>query len=408
MSSPTDTQIVEKFDHHSPAFRDAPHEMMADMRSRCPVVRSSEHGGFWALLDYASVFEASRDDAAFNSYPSVGVPASGSPFPILPIETDPPLTQKLRAVTVKAFSPGQAEAVRPLTRKMARQLVNEFIERGECDIVGELTTPLPAKLILHMLNFDQSRYAEWVDWVHTMVHDRTHDEEKANAAVMEMFGEMSEQLAARRRADHVGDDLFGRIVSGEVDGVPLDDMQILSYTLLMMLGGMDTTSGLTGNVLYALTQQPELKQRLTEDPAQIKGATDELLRCFAPTLGMARTVACPVDFHGSHMEAGDRAILMFGAANRDPAVFDSPDKVDLDRPNSQKHMAFGVGMHRCLGSHFARVMFQEMLAEILQRMPDFRLGGEPFRFEDAGEVWAMRYLPLKFTPGPRLSLEDDQ
>ncbi|MGX9787770.1 cytochrome P450 [Mycobacterium sp. MMS18-G62] len=407
MSSPTDTSIVEKFDHHSPSFRDAPHEMMAEMRSRCPITRSSEHGGFWALLDYQSVFGASRDDAVFNSYPSVGVPASGAPFPILPIETDPPLTQKLRAVTVKAFSPGQAEALRPLARKMAREMVNEFIERGECDIVDELTTPLPAKMILHMLGFDQSRYAEWVQWVHSMVHDRAHDEEKAGAAVMELFGEIYKQMSKRRESGELGEDLFGRILNGHIDDVPLDDTQILMYTVLMMLGGMDTTSGLTGNVLYALTEQPELKQRLTHNPDQIKQATDELLRCFSPTLGMARTVSCPVDFHGRHMKQGDRVIMMYGAANRDPAVFENPDEVDLDRPNSQKHMAFGVGMHRCLGSHLARMMFQEMLAEILQRMPDFRLGGEAVRFEDAGEVWAIRHLPLTFAPGPRLCTEDD-
>jgi len=398
--------VAENFDHHSPEFRECPHQTMAEMRSRCPVTRSTEHGGFWALLDYQSVFDAARDDDLFNSYPSVGVPASGSPFPILPIESDPPLTQKLRQVTLSAFSPGQAERWRPVARRMVREMVNEFIERGSCDIVGELTTPLPAKLTLTMLGFDESKYLDWVHWVHSMVHDRTHDEEKSGAAVMELFGEIYKHMSERRESGDFGDDLFGRILNGHIDDVPLDDTQILMYTVLMMLGGMDTTSGLTGNVLYAMTQQPELRQALTARADQLEPVTDELLRVYTPTLGLARTVSRDAKFHGASMNAGDRAILMWAAANRDPEVFPDPDTVDLERPNARKQMAFGVGIHRCLGSHLARMMFQEMLGEIIERIPDFRLDGEPERFEDAGEVWAMRKLPIAFTPGPRLAVDD--
>ncbi|MGB8387996.1 cytochrome P450 [Mycobacterium sp.] len=390
------------FDHHSPEFREAPpHAVLAQMRAQCPVTHSEQYGGFWSLLDYESVFEAARDDGLFNSYPSVGIPASGVPFPILPIETDPPLTKKMRQVTVKTFSPGAAERLRPRARRMATEMVNEFIERGECDIVGELTTPLPAKLVLHMLGFDESKYLQWVNWVHTFVHDRTHDEQKAAVAAMELFGEIHKNMAERREAGDNGDDLFGEILDGQIDGVPLDDMQITMYTLLMMLGGMDTTSGLTGNVLLRLINQPELRQILIEQPELLKPATDEFLRHATPTLGLARTVSRDVEFHGQQLKAGDRAILMWAAANRDPAVFDDPDKIDLRRNNSQKHMAFGVGQHRCLGSHLARMMFQEMISEILERLPDFEANGPAVMFEDAGEVYAPRSLPIKFTPGNR-------
>lgn len=408
VSTPTETSVAENFDHHSPEFRESAHETLAAMRSRCPVAHSEHHGGFWTLLDYESVFEAARDDGLFNSYPSVGVPASGAPFPILPIESDPPLTQKLRQVTIKAFSPGQAEALRPRARQMARQMVNGFIERGHCDIVGELTTPMPAKLILLMLGFDESKYLQWVHWVHSMVHDRTHDEEKAGAAVMAMFGEIYTNMTERRESGDFGDDVFGRILGGQIDGVPLDDTQILMYTVLMMLGGMDTTSGLTGNVLFELAERPELRQQLIDHPDLIKTATDEFLRHCTPTLGLARTVSRDAEFHGSQLQAGDRAILMWGAANRDPAVFEDPDTLRLDRENSQKHMAFGVGMHRCLGSHLARVMFQEMLSEVVERLPDYRLDGTPKRFEDAGEVWAVRELPIVFTPGHQVEVGGEQ
>ena len=388
-------------DHHSPEFREDPYGKFRELReSGCPVAHSDHYDGFWALTDYASVFEASRDDDLFNSYPSVGVPASGMPFPILPIESDPPQTLELRQVTLRQFSPGSADRAREMAVEMTNAAIDEFIERGECDIVGELTTPLPARLILRLLEWDESRYLDWVKWVHTTVHDRAHDPDGAALAGMELFGEITKQLE-ERRAEGLGDDLFSDILRGTLDGKPLDDIQINMYGFLMMLGGMDTTSGFTGNVLLRLCQDPQLRQQLIDDPSLIKSGTDELLRLFTPTLGLARTVSRDTDFHGQPMCQGDRAILMWAAANRDPAVFEDPDKLDLSRANAKKQMSFGVGIHRCLGSHYAKMMFQVMLTAILERLPDFELAGEFERFEDAGEVHAVKKLPIRFTPGKR-------
>jgi cytochrome P450 len=388
-------------DHHSPEFRENPFGRFDEIRSKCPVAHSDHYEGFWALVDYASVFDAARDDELFNSYPSVGVPASGMPFPILPIESDPPATQELRGVTLRQFSPGSAEKARAAALEMTNEAIDAFIERGECDLVGELTTPLPAQLILRLLKFDESRSMEWVDWVHTLVHNRAHDPEKSATAGMELFAEINKHME-QRRAEGLGDDLFSDILRGTLDGEPLDDTQIAMYTFLMMLGGMDTTSGFTGNVLLRLSEDTELRQKLITDPELITKGTDELLRLYTPTLGLARTVSRDVEFHGQPLCAGDRAILMWAAANRDPAIFENPDKLDLSRANAKKQMAFGVGMHRCLGSHYAKMMFQVMLGQVLKRLPDFELAGEPQRFDDAGEVYAVRKLPVKFTPGQRI------
>ena len=404
----TDTQAESRpraeveLDHHSPEFREDPYRRFREMReSGCPVAHSEHYDGFWALVDYASVFEAARDDDLFNSYPSVGVPASGMPFPILPIESDPPHTQELREVTLRQFSPGSAERARSAAVDITNAAIDEFIERGECDIVGELTTPVPAQLILRLLKWDESRAMDWVNWVHTTVHERAHDPEKAGMAGMELFGEINKQME-QRRAEGLRDDLFSDILRGTLDGKPLDDIQVTMYGFLMMLGGMDTTSGFTGNVLLRLCQDPELRSQLIADPSLIKKGTDELLRVFTPTLGLARTVSRDTEFHGQPMCQGDRAILMWAAANRDPAMFDEPDTLDLFRENAKKQMAFGVGMHRCLGSHYAKMMFQVMLTQILERLPDFELAGDYERFEDAGEVYAVHKLPIKFTPGPRV------
>jgi cytochrome P450 len=390
-------------DHHSPDFREDPYGMFREMReSGCPVAHSDHYDGFWALVDYASVFDAARDDALFNSFPSVGVPASELPLQILPIESDPPETQELREVTLKRFSPGSAERFREAAVEMTNEAIDAFIERGKCDLVGELTTPLPARLILRLLNFDESRYMDWVGWVHSTVHDRAHDPEKAAMAGMEMFGEIVKHMQ-ERRAEGLGDELFSDILRGTLHDKPLDDGQITMYTVLMMLGGMDTTSGFTGNVLLRLCKDKDLRQQFIDDPSLIKKGTDELLRLYTPTLGLARTVSRDAEFHGQSLCKGDRAILMWAAANRDPEMFSDPDTLDLSRPNAKKQMAFGVGMHRCLGSHYAKLMFDVMMTQVLKRLPDFELAEEPKLFEDAGEVYAVRELQVTFAPGQRVT-----
>src|ERR1700712_1157202 len=405
----TDTQAEAQrraevdLDHHSPEFRENPYGKFRDSReSGCPVAHSNHYEGFWALVDYPSVFEAARDDELFNSFPSVGVPASELPLPILPIESDPPETQELREVTLKRFSPGSAERFREAAIEMTDEAIDAFIERGECDLVGELTTPLPARLILRLLNFDESRHMDWVGWVHSTVHDRAHEPEKAGTAGMEMFGEIVKHME-QRRTEGLGDDLFSDILRGTLNGKPLDDGQITMYTVLMMLGGMDTTSGFTGNVLRRLCDDRKLRQQFIDDPSLIKKGTDELLRLYTPTLGLARTVSRDAEFHGQPLCQGDRAILMWAAANRDPDVFENPDTLDLSRSNAKKQMAFGVGMHRCLGSHYAKMMFDVMVTQLLQRLPDFELADQPELFEDAGEVYAVKQLRVRFTPGPRRS-----
>jgi cytochrome P450 len=324
------------------------------------------------------------------------------PLPILPIESDPPETQELREVTLRRFSPGSAERFRDAAIEMTNEAIDAFIERGECDLVGELTTPLPARLILRLLEFDESRHMDWVRWVHSTVHDRAHDPEKAGIAGMEMFGEIVKHME-QRRAEGLGDDLFSDILRGTLNGEPLDDGQITMYTVLMMLGGMDTTSGFTGNVLRRLCEDRQLRQQFIDDPSLVKKGTDELLRLYTPTLGLARTVSRDADFHGQPLCQGDRAILMWAAANRDPAVFENPDELDLSRPNAKKQMAFGVGMHRCLGSHYAKMMFDVMVTTILERLPDFELAEDHKLFEDAGEVYAVRELKVRFTPGQRVT-----
>jgi cytochrome P450 len=200
------------------------------------------------------------------------------------------------------------------------------------------------------------------------------------------------------------DDLVGSILAGTVDGADLTAQEKFGYVLLLLFGGMDTTSGLTGNALVELSRRPELKQQLIDRPELLRTATEEFLRHGSPTQGLGRTVSRYTEFHGQQLKAGDRVFLLWASANRDPSVFECPAELKLDRhPN--RHMAFGVGQHRCLGSNLARVMFQAIITAILRRLPDFTMTeDEPVRYTDAANVYAPRSLPVRFTPGARVGV----
>jgi cytochrome P450 len=375
-----------------------------ELLQTCPVAWSTENDGYWFLSGYAAVFDATKDDDTFIS--SLGAGLGARPREsveagalAIPIETDPPDTVPYRQVTIGKFSPKSVARLEPEIRRMANELIDEFIESGEGDLVKGLSTPLPARTILRMLGMDESRWPDWVSWIHTFVHEQG---DTALGALQKLMVEITTEIRTRQHTGAPGDDLLGAIITGEVHGRPMSESEQLRYVLLMLLGGMDTTSGLTGNSLERIAADPALRRKLVERRDLLRSATEEFLRHGTPTQGLGRTVSRDVEFHGQELKAGDRVMLMWAASNRDPAEFDDPDTIDIERhPN--RHMAFGVGLHRCLGSNLARTMFQVMLDEILNRLPDFELTVDQVpRFDNASNVYAPTAFPVRFTPGPRM------
>jgi cytochrome P450 len=390
-------------DIHHPDFGKNHYETYDELRPRCPVAWSTAGTGFWLTTDYKSTFDATRDDDVFISSLGAGIPrvdgATDALTQVLPpIHTDPPVTAEMRKLTLKHLSPGEADRLEPEIRAIATELIDEFIERGEADIVRELTTPLPARVILRLLNFDENKWPEWVEIIHSIIHGEEGGMERsvAEAAVQAAIGS---EMARRAQFSPPDDDLVGTILSGTALGKPLTIEEKFGYILLLLFGGMDTTSGLTGNTLIQLSEEPSLKTQLIDRPDLMRSATEEFLRHSTPTLGLARVVSRDTEFHGQQLKEGERVLLTWAAANRDPTVFSCPAEIDLERqPN--RHLAFGVGQHRCLGSNLARTMFRVMVSEILARLPDFTVV-ETVRFKNAGSVYAPRSLRIRFTPGTR-------
>jgi cytochrome P450 len=385
-------------DHHGPAFREHNYAIMDDLRERCPVAKSSSWGGWWMITSYDAVFDACQDPGLFSSDVRKAIPPNGA-GPLIPIDMDPPVLQKYRKLLLPYMSPKAAAREEPGLRAMANTLIDAFAETGRADLAEQLFTPLPARWILSLLDFDESRWPEWIKWLHSMVHDRAAEPEKALAGVMNVQGEIMREIAARRAAPG-GRGVLSDLIVADVEGERLGDEELVGIVILLLLGGMDTTAGLTGNAFLTIDADPELRRRLMAEPEILPRATEEFLRHDTPAQGLTRIVTRDEEWHGRQLRAGDRVMLMFAAANRDPAVFDEPGRIDLDRAEN-RHMSFALGVHRCLGSNFARTMFQVMLTELLRRLPDVHVAGTVERLPDAGDVYAVSHLPVAFTPGRR-------
>ncbi|MEW6471566.1 MAG: cytochrome P450 [Actinomycetota bacterium] len=389
------------FDHHSPDHAADPYPVYAKYRSSCPVAWSDHHDGFWVLFDYASVYSAARDDDTFRSGPSSSIPVLPTPRPLIPMETDAPETQKWRRMLYEEFSPKAVAQLEPFIYEVGHALIDEFIERGECDYIKEFATPLPAQVILRMLGFDETKWEAYAGWVHDIVHGMETDPESAFMAAVNLYGEINEAIEVRRK-EGLRADVISKLMRSTFDGRPLTDEDIADYTLLLIFGGLDTTTASLGNAMVRMHQQPHLREQLLARPELIPNAVEEFLRYDSPLQCVGRNISKDIEIGGRTLKAGERALLVWASANRDEAQFPHADEIDFERRDN-RHLSFIVGLHRCLGSNLGRAMFRIMLELVLSRTPDFELTDDPekFRFADAGNVYALSALPVRFTPGPR-------
>lgn len=402
---------VMQFDHESPAYARAWTAQDPASRPGCPVVWNEHHGGFWFATSYEDIVRISRDPDVFTNGkefdPATGKVTGGLAIPpvpaprVIPDETDGEEWRNYRKLINKAFTPKQAEAQRAQAQRFAAALLDARIETGTIDMVQDLTSPLPALISMELLGFELSEWRDFADPLHELMYLVKSSPEYP--ACIEKLGRMSasirQTIAARRAAPR--QDLISHLATSSIDGVPLDDETIRQIIVNLLYGGVDTTTALTANVLIYLSRHPAERQRLIDNLDMLPLACEEFIRYFAPIHGVGRNVQQNVTVGGQDMTPGDRVFLAFAHANRDEAVFPSPNEVILDRyPNP--HIGFGVGNHRCIGSFLARMMFEVMLREVLTRMPDYvvdEAASEPYGSISSVNGWIN--VPARFTPGPR-------
>ena len=385
------------FDHHDPAFAQDPYEFYASVREQ-PVFWSPLYGGFWVVTDYESVRRVATEDTTFLSgyvspeHGGVSIPTL-SPVPSLPIEVDSPDAERFRQVLLRDMAPRAVESREPAVRQMAVAAIDNFIEVGTCDLMRDLAIPVPARMIMHWLGLDDERWEEFVAAVHSMLHS-AGDVDKVMPAVLQIDGWIADAMA-ERSTNGFREDLISKLMQS------LTSDEAARYTFTLIVAGLDTTSAAIGNALAQIDRCPDLRDRLRAEPAVLRPAVEELLRFESPLQMLARTASRDVKLGDAHIAKGDRLLISWAAANRDPDVFPNPDTLNPDRP-ANRHMAFGVGLHRCLGSNIARSTLRIVLEEVLRRLPDYQLVDQKIeRYPDAALIYSPVSLPASFTPAWR-------
>jgi cytochrome P450 len=385
------------FDHTDPAWVADPYPILDDLRQRCPVAHSDRYGGAWLPVTYDLVSEVAYDTTHFTSR-SVVIseqrPGPGDlPAPVgvsPPISSDPPFHGLVRRMLLPAFAPKRIAALEPFTRDLCRELLVATDGRPSIDAATEYAQHIPVRVMVRFLGFPQ----EDADLFHGFIRQVLEDVDLPADERRERFDTVDAYMDVQIK-DHIArprDDLTSFLIGAEFGGRKVPVEYIRGILTLMMVAGIDTTWSAVGTSLWHLAQHPGERRRLATEPELMGTALEELLRAYAPVT-MARLVATDFEFHGHPFKEGDWLLLSFPAANRDPAVFNHPELVQLDRARN-RHAAFGLGRHRCLGSNLARMELRISLEEWLARYPDFELSDPAAVTWSAGQIRGPRTLPV--------------
>jgi cytochrome P450 len=379
------------FDHFSQEDAQHPEAVWASLRAIPGLAKSEKYGGFRIISRYDEICEAARNPAVFSSSDGVAIPPHQMP-PLIPVGFDPPLHGEYRKVLSAELGPAAIARKEGQYREIADQLLAQ-IGDGEFDFCSVFSSPFPERVALQTIGFDAEDRENLSKAFYKMTHLRGIDDQAVEAAIMNVFGRVKEVIAERREAPR-RDDLMSSMLDGQVGGRSLTDDEILMYIALLLFGGLDTTASAISGVFFYLAQHPENRERLLYDEVALDRAVEEVVRWTSPIQALARTVAQPTELAGCPLQPGEKVLLLWGAGNRDETVFDAPDEIQLDRsPN--RHLSFGMGPHRCMGSHLAKVMVKIAIERGVKALGDFELA-DPSRVRwAAGEARGIVALPLR-------------
>ncbi len=398
------------FDHHTPQFRTDPESRYREIRETCPVAWTDNYDGFWITTRYADIARIARDDETFSSdrgaHPERGtaiVIPRGPGIIQYPIELDPPQSKLYRTLVNPLLSKEAVRALVPIIERNVREVMDSFIEDGTVDFAKQYTNPVPTKVIGEWLGFPAEDWEAIAGPVHDIFSAAPNSERGYRGGnALGWLDARIRKLLNDRRAEPRDDVISYLVAQRKPDGEPYNDDELRSVMFLLIAGGVDTTTSLTGSTLVYLSAHPDDRARLLREPELLEIATEEFLRKFAPSQSMARTVMADTEIGGCPVAHGERVLIPWAAANHDPEMFPDPDRVLLDR-HPRTHLAFGIGSHRCAGAHLARAMFRAMITEVFNRIPDYEVDVAGLeKNESVGNQAGWDSIPARFTPGKKL------
>jgi len=378
-----------QFNPMSPEFRRDPYPFYAELRREAPVHRSDF--GLWLISRYDDVvFTLKRHDLFSSTAMNMNV--HDKPTRTV-INTDPPVHTRMRNIVNRAFTPKMVADMEPRIREVTRELLDAVIERGEMDFVRDFAVPLPVTIIAEILGVDASRRDDFKRWSSASVGMAPVGDERRD--MQEFFAYFEEAIAERRRPRG---DLISIVVQASEGEEPLTADEVLAFTGLLLIAGNETTTNLLGNAVYHLLRNPDQLQIAREDPSIIPNVVEEALRFDSPVQFLFRRTTQDVDVAGVTIPAGSEVSPIYASANRDGRRFPDPDRFDVRR-NAQGHVAFGHGVHFCLGAPLARLEARVALEEVLGRLAGIELKGadEPERLNSLF-LRGFASLPLAFEP----------
>jgi cytochrome P450 len=403
------------FARHSPEYRHQFEAITQEMHARCPVAWSDTYGGHWVAVGSREVFELARSaeylsndhdlEGVRRGYKGISIPSAPDDMQIQGgfLEMDPPEQREYRQVLNPYLSPAAVARWAPVVDELVRACLDERIETGRIDFVDDLANVVPAVLTLAMMGIPLKNWTIYCEPTHAAVYTppESPDMERVRQIQVEMGQDLFTQMAQVRERPRPG--LVDALVRAKINSKTPPDMELFGVLLLIIGGGFDTTTALTAHALEWLSEHPGQRVRLSrERDTLLNSATEEFLRFYTPAPGDGRTLSQDCAIAGTRFKEGERLWLSWAMANRDPSLFENPNEIDLARTGN-RHYSFGLGIHRCIGSNVARMVFKRMVTAVLDRMPDYRCDpAGAVHYETIGVIQGMRHLPATFTPGPRI------
>jgi cytochrome P450 len=387
--------LTELYDPFSRTLHEDPYPVYKTLRDDYPAYYC-EARRCWALSRFADVWQAVHDPVTFSSaqgvFPGFGDMNNGSILPIL-IMMDPPRHTQLRTLVNKAFAPRRILDREAVIRSVARALIDDFSPTGGLDLVENLAMPLPSIVIADLLGIPRGDRGDFRRWSDQLIQLNPDDAERAQAfleAGVELTAYLDSLIGERR--PEPGDDLISVLIRAEEDGQRLSGEEILGLCILLLVAGNETTTNLISNSAVIFAEHPDQWKALVVNPALFPNAIDECLRFDSPVQALARTLTCDIEFHGQKLRTGEKVLLIYGSANRDEREFVEPDRFDIDRA-IPRQLAFGHGIHVCLGASLARLEARVAFSELASCAPEWRISGPPHRLH-SGPIRGLRTLPV--------------